>query len=87
MAFEGHICCWHLYGSGILIKIYSLLFSSTCAVILGLYVDYSSSAVGIPVQCGRNICSGAYANNVKCMYISAHGKLLTAVSSYEISIY
>ena len=25
------------------------------------------------VQCGKHICSGVYANNVKCMYTSASG--------------
>ena len=28
------------------------------------------------VQCGRHICSGAYANNVKCMYTSAPGHIV-----------
>ena len=27
----------------------------------------------IYVQCGRHICSGAYTNDVKCMYTSAAG--------------
>ena len=35
-----------------------------------LYVDYSSSADGTHLQCGMHIYSGAYANNVKCMYIT-----------------
>ena len=28
------------------------------------------------VQCGRHICSGAYANNVKCMCSSVHGHVV-----------
>ena len=33
----------------------------------------------IYMQCGRHICSGAYANNVKCMHTSAVIKLLIAL--------
>ena len=47
---------------------------------LGLYVEYSISVVG-HVQCGRNIYSVAYANNVKCMYTSASCYIDIAVSS------
>ena len=44
-----------------------LLFSLICAVMWGLYVDYSSSAVE-HIQCGMHICLGAYANDVNYMY-------------------
>ena len=30
---------------------------------------------GTHVQCGRHITSGAYANNVQCMYASDHGHI------------
>ena len=45
------------------------------AVMLGLYEDYSSNVGNIHVQCGRYICSGAYASNVECMYASASGHI------------
>ena len=32
--------------------------------------------LGIYMQCGRHICSGALASNVKCMYTSAHGHII-----------
>ena len=35
-----------------------------------LYVDHSSSAMGHICCDVGGICSGAYASNVKCMYIS-----------------
>ena len=40
------------------------------AVMLGLYVDYSSRAMEHVYTVGRHIYSGAYANNVKCSYAS-----------------
>ena len=48
---------------------------------LGLYVDYSSSAVKhIFLQYGRHICSGAYASNVKLGISATLLTLLIAVS-------
>ena len=41
----------------------------------GLYIDYGSSAV----QCGRHICSKVYANNMKCMYMSASGHIIDCI--------
>ena len=38
-----------------------------------LYVDDIVVQWDKYVQCGRHICSGAYASNVKCMYTSAPG--------------
>ena len=33
----------------------------------------------IYVQCGRNICPGAYANNVKCMYATDSGHIIYCI--------
>ena len=30
----------------------------------------------IYVQCGRHICPGPYANNVKCIYTGVHGHIV-----------
>ena len=38
------------------------------AIMWSLHVDYITSAGGHPLLFGMHICSGAYANNVKCMY-------------------
>ena len=40
------------------------------------YVDCSSTAVGHIEECGRYICSGVYANNVKCLYTSVTGHIV-----------
>ena len=71
VTFEGHVCCWHIYGNSMVNK--SLLFCFVllvCAVMWGLYVDYSIST-------WEQICTvlhacllWAYASNVKCMYTS-----------------
>ena len=44
-----------------------------CKVMWGVYVDCSSNAVDMYGHYGRHICSGAYANNVKCMNTSVPG--------------
>ena len=33
----------------------------------------------IYLQCGRHICSGAYASSVECMYISASGHIVDCI--------
>ena len=46
MAFERHICCCHIYGySMVNIDAVHCFVTVICAVILGLYVDHSSSVV------------------------------------------
>ena len=46
MAFEGHICCWHICDSSIVNKSCSVFFVLLiCAVMWGLCIDYSNSAV------------------------------------------
>ena len=45
MAFEGHICCWQIYGNNMIDKSCKLFYLFTCEVKVCLYVDYSSSAV------------------------------------------
>ena len=37
----------------------------------------------IHMQFGRHICSGAYVNNVKCMYASAYGDIVYCIEFYE----
>ena len=44
------------------------MFTDVFAVLLGLYVDYSSSAVGHICQCSSHVCSEACASNVKCVF-------------------
>ena len=49
MAFEGHSCCWHIYGHNMVIintVCCGCFFGLECAVMWGLYGDYSSSVVG-----------------------------------------
>ena len=36
------------------------------------------------MQCGRHIFSGAYVNNVKCIYVSALMTLSIELHSYEV---
>ena len=44
-----------------------------CAVIGGLYVDYSSDAVEHVLHYGKHILSGAYDKNMKCKCTRASG--------------
>ena len=44
-----------------------LFFVMVCAVMFGQYVDYIAVQWDIYVQCCRDICYGAYANDVKSM--------------------
>ena len=47
VAFEGNICCWHIFCNSLVNNSCSLLnFGKICALMWGLYVDYSSSGVG-----------------------------------------
>ena len=39
----------------------------------GLHVDYIVSAVGHTCTMWQHMCSGAYANNVECVYTNASG--------------
>ena len=53
MAFEGHICCRHIYGYEMLNKVVvCCYFLLVCAVMWGLHVHYMIFAVG----CDRYIC-------------------------------
>ena len=36
------------------------------------------------MQCGRDICLGAFVSNVKCMYASAFGHIIDSLSSYKV---
>ena len=74
VAFEGHIFYWHMYGYSMVNKSCSLLgFLTLGVVIWSLYVDTLFKWWDIYVWCCRHICSGAYANSVKCMCISLPG--------------
>ena len=65
-------------GNSMLIKCHNLLFLVLLyAVMLGLYVDNHITIVGHICQVWRYICSGEYANNVKCMYNSVLGHTLS----------
>ena len=44
----------------------------------GLYVGYYSSAVGYVCVLWQTYLFGAYANNVKCMHISAPGNIVSS---------
>ena len=46
-----------------------------CTVMWGPYTDCNSNAVELP-KCGRHVCLGAYANNVKCAYTPASGHII-----------
>ena len=54
VAFEGNICVWYVYVNGIVTKV--VLFLLICAVMWGLYVNYSSSQGDIYMHCDRHIC-------------------------------
>ena len=47
------------------------LFFDMCARDMGSVCRLYNSAVDISVQCGRQSCSGVYANNMKCTYTCA----------------
>ena len=68
-----HLVLWdvHVHRPLILLGFYCFLL--ICVAILDLYLHYSSSAVDMYVQCGRYICSWAYASNVKYMYTRVPG--------------
>ena len=51
------------------------MFVDVCKKV-GLYVDCSRIAVEIYLECGRSICSQAYASNVTCMYTSIPGHII-----------
>ena len=72
--FQGHICCWYMYGNRMVKRILSLLFVFSYMCIL--YVDYSSSTGGHIYAMVRHIFSGAYAYNVKCMSTSPLGHII-----------
>ena len=40
VAFEGYICCWHIYGNCMVGKSCSLILTYICAVMWIIYVDY-----------------------------------------------
>ena len=52
----------------------------------GLCVDYKAVQFNIYEECGRVICSQAYANSVKRMYTSASGHTVDC-SEFICSIY
>ena len=53
-------------------------------LMLGLYVDYSCNALGYICAISQAYLFRAYANNMKCMYMSVSGHIVDAVSSYEV---
>ena len=61
-----------------------LFFTPMCVVMWGLYVHYTSSAVGhICSMWQAHLFRGHYANNVKSVYTSVPGHLLLALSYME----
>ena len=71
MAFEGHICVRHIFGNNVWDSCCRLLFvfGLVCTVMCSLYVDHRRALEYI-CDVGGILYSEAYANNVKCMYIS-----------------
>ena len=71
MTFEGHICCCTYMVIAWKINV-AVFFQLDCGV-------YMQNTVlmqwDIQVQWGKYVCSGAYANNMKCMYISVYGHI------------
>ena len=66
---SGGISCWHIHGNSIVNESCTLLsYLQICAVMLGLYVEYSRHAVGQTHTMCQAYCAGTYANNAKCMY-------------------
>ena len=47
-------------------------------------IVYTGSAVNMYVQFGRHVCLEVYANNVKCIYISAFGHIIDGLQLYVI---
>ena len=48
LVFEGHICCWHIYGNSMVLKVSvcCCFLGLVSAIMWGLYADHSSSVVG-----------------------------------------
>ena len=78
VGFEGHIWCGQIYGDSIVIKVFCVfcLFWLLCAVVEGLYVDYSCGEVGHICEMLETYCSGIYTNNVKYVYSSVLGHII-----------
>ena len=69
MAFEGHICCWHIFYSSMVNQCFIWLNFSGCVQECG-FCRYTIVELQLDIyqQCGKLICSRAYVSNVKCMY-------------------
>ena len=67
VAFDGHMCSWQLYVNSIVIKVQFVVFCVICTV---MWTTVAAQC-DICVQCGRYFWLGAYADDVKCVYISA----------------
>ena len=77
MAFDGHICCWHMYGDSMENKECGLTFLLViCKVIWGIYRLQLKVQGNMHVQGGRHICLGVYANNMICMYTDVSGHIV-----------
>ena len=81
MAFQGHICCWYIYGYSIVNKSFSWLFLSLTCIYSNMMSTYRLTyrlhiileQGSIHMRCVIHIWSGPYASNVKYMYSSAPG--------------
>ena len=73
MDFEGHICCWHVYGYSMVNKLW---FVVVCAVMWGLHVDHIIFAVGHTCLMWQAYFLGTYANNVEWKYTSTCGHIV-----------
>ena len=70
MAFEVHIYFWHIFCNSIWRTCCRLLFFGLVwTVMWGLYVITVLVQWVIYIQCHRHICSGAYASNLKHVYL------------------
>ena len=78
VAFKGHICCSYIY-----IAITWQVEVTYCCFSLYLYVqsylEYSSSALGHLCAMLQEYFSGAYVNNVKCIYTCASGNTVDCI--------
>ena len=69
MAFERHICCWHILCNSMVNKLSILLICYGCVQKYGLHMQTTVEVQwDICVQYGKYICSWTFVGNVKCMY-------------------
>ena len=85
LAFEGHICCWHIFCSSIVNVVVYWFLLHVC--IYGIHMRATVEVQwDIHMQYGRYNCSEAYVSNVECVHTSVPGHIVDC-SEFIWSIY